>query len=491
VEGTVHFSKELRLILYGVNLVSERLYRALEDAGYHVEAFFDRRYRELNGQYPVPVRALSDDPYGGMEKDGFCVIILLQNAAQHEPIARDFLKRGYRRILFAPVLSELPDETAAAFRKTYNLLLEGEYQELRNIPLLHDGLFGLEDSVRHSIIEKEGSHLVVWAPVELLHSGLVLLEHPELTNIPLSAYTHYLELFQYLQGETGNCRAYLECCVARGYQSPNSYSDQDVLTQRKQLLETYMTELNKGMGFFISSAAAAKWNDGLNAFNLTDGHHRSVFLLARGFRYIPVRISGEDFRKWNRVCRSERLRACLNGGGKRPHILHPGYKKAGEVSDRTDLLQLQSIQRWMAAEHGGWLEGKTALDLSGAHGYYARGALRMRARGAAVYAPEGKELIEEIGALEGFPCVEILDRWDETGKTAYHTLFVLGALADMPAEEKARWIERCAQACREECFAAVQDAGELELWKDRFPEARSLRKLFDRGRTVELYALRK
>lgn len=491
MEGTFCFTKELRLILYGVNFVSEGLYHTLKDAGYHVEAFFDRRHRELDGQYPVPVCALSEDPFESEEKDGFCVAILLQNAMQHESIARKFLKRGYRRILFAPMSGGLQDEMAEALRKAYNLLLEGEYQELRDIPILHEDLFEQEAAALHSVIREEGDHLVVWVPVELLRSGLDFLEYPESINIPLSAYTHYLELFQYLQGEGGDCQIYLERWEALRYKFPNSYTDKDFLMQRKQLLETYMTELNKGMNFFTSSAATAVWNDELKALNLVDGHHRSVFLLMQGFRYIPVRITREDFQKWNLACRSERLNACLSNGGKRPHILHPGYKKICEISDRTDLLQLQSIQRYMAVRRDTWLEGMSVLDLSGTYGYFARNALRMRASRASLYAPEGKELAREIHALEGLPGVETLDEWDEAGKTAYHTLFVLSALADMPTEEKRLWIERCARICREECFADIQDPAELELWKRHFPEAQSLRKLFDRGRVAELYVLRK
>ena len=488
---TFCFSKELQIILYGVSAASEHMYRTLRQEGYHVAAFFDRRYQELEGRYPIPVYAVSDNPYGESEKDGFCVVILLQNAMQHEGIAREFLKEGYRKILFSPMSGGLNGKTAAMFRDQYNLLLTGQFQELKRIPLLHEELFEQEVDTGHSIIRREGDSFVVWCPAELLYSGRAFPEHPAYAGIPLSAHMPYLELFQHLQGDRDGCTAYLEVWGVHRCKFPNAYTDADILAQRKRLLEIYKNELNKGMEFFISSAAIAEWDGERKVFNLIDGHHRSVFLLMQDFRYVPLRISKTDFAGWNAFGPGEAVQAHLDHNGKRLPILHPKYKKVNEASDRNALLQLEAIQRYIAADRDSWMEGRTVLDLSGTYGYYARNALRMRAERAVLYAPEGTEAARELHMLEGFPDIGTVDGWERAAGEEYHTLFVLNALADMAPDGKEMWVDRCARLCLEECFVTVGEPAELALWERRFTEARELRVLFDGKRTVRLYALRK
>lgn len=494
MSSVFHISKSLRFLLYGANVYSEKLYDALSGAGYEVAALFDRRHEDLKGQYPVPVYGLSSHPFGERNKEDYCVVIMLQNAMQHEAVAVEFLRQGFHKILYVPMRSRLDEETALRLRFQYNMLLEDQFQLLRDIPLIDEDMFQPEIDERHSIVRDEGAFKIVWCPTEILYTnppGRCKEAAVRLyANAPLFSYFPYLDLFEYLEGRREGGRQYLREYGVNSCKYQHSLTDVGVVLQRKQLLEIYKDALNQGMDFFISSAPLAEWNAQSGVFNLLEGQHRALFLAMREFRYIPIRVSQSDYEKWNCPHEDKELQARLKTGSERPHILHPKYHKINEGSDRNDLLLLEQIQSYMggAMEPGReLLEGKTVLDLSGTWGYYARSALRMRARRAAVYVPEGKELAGEIGALEGFPGVELLERWD--GEAAYHTLFVLGALAD--AGEKELWIARCARACREECFVTVRDAGELELWKMRFPEARSLRKLFDRGRTVELYALRK
>lgn len=175
-------------------------------------------------------------------------------------------------------------------------------------------------------------------------------------------------------------------------------------------------------------------------------------------------------------------------------MLHPRYHWINENSDRNDLLQLESIQEYLGgagSDCQGMLEGRAVLDLSGTCGYYARNALRMRAERAVLYAPEGKGTAQIIHALEGFKGLLTVDNWSEAAKEAYHVLFAMSALMDLPLDQKRLWMERCDRICLDKCFVIVKDMAEAEAWKTFFSRVETLRPMFARGETAVLCVLRK
>lgn len=498
MKSTFSFSKDLQIILYGVNHASEEIYESLTKAGFTVTAYFDRRYEELREKCSVPVYGLEKHPFAALDKTNFCVVIMLQNAMQHEAIAMEFLRQGFHKILFAPMKSRLEERAALIFRCQYNMLMAGQFQMLGEIPLLEETILQPETGSVYAIIRDERNFKIVWCPAELVYTNSArVCKTPEslrYANIPLVSLVPYVRMFDYLQGNGEEPRQYLDEYGVNSCKYMNSLTDAAVVRQRSELLSIYQNALNKGMDFFISSAPPAEFSPQFGVFNLLDGHHRSLFLVMREFRYIPIRISQSDFRQWNCTCEDTELKSYLDHNGKRFPILHPRYHKVNEAADRNDLLQLESIQKYLSGGQSTrrqLLKGKRTLDLSGTFGYYARNALRMRAESSAIYVSEGESLTREVNALEGFLGIPVLRDWSEAAHGTYHTIFVMKALMELPLEEKRVWIDRCAEICQEECFIIPQGAAELELWRCRFSEAGELRTLFDRGRIVKLYVLQK
>lgn len=498
METTFGLSQELRLILYGVNAYSKSMYHRLVDAGYTVVAYFDRRYRELKGKCPVPVYGLSDHPFAEADKDCFCVLIMLQNAMQHESIAMELSQQGFHKIFFVPMRSRLEEKTAQMLRFQYNLLLTGQFQLLREVPLFREEAVRMEIDDAHAIIKEEGAWKIVWCPAELLYTNPLRLCREAATqryaNVPLYSYYPYVSMFEYLQGLGGEKGQYLDEYGVNSCKYTNSLTNTAVLLQRKELLELYQDALNSGMDFFISSAPPAEWNERFRVFNLLEGQHRSLFLMMNGFRRIPIRVSVSDFEIWSGISPGKEAVNSLLKDWKGLHILHPKYNWVNQSSDRNDLLQLESIQKYLGGARETWrglLEGKSVLDLSGTYGYFARNSLRMKAEEAVLYAPEGRETAEELHVLEGFSGIMTVDDWGEVPEKFYHSLFVMNGLAGLSPEKREAWIDQCGHLCLENCYVTVQNSAELESWGRCFVEAEELRTLFDQGRTVRLYVFRK
>lgn len=498
MKSTFCFSKDLKIILYGVNYYSEKLFESLTNAGYTVIAYFDRRYEELNGKCPVPVYGLEKHPFADLDKTNFFVVIMLQNAMQHEAIAMELLRQDFHKVLFAPMKSRLEQGAASTFRDQYNMLISGLFQMLWEIPLLEETIFQSEIDPVHSIIRDEKNFKIVWCPAELVYTNPAKLyktsENLRYASIPLFSFVPYVRMFEYLQGKGEEPQQYLDEYGVNSCKYTNSLTDAAVVLQRSDLLSIYKNALNKGMDFFISSAPPAEFSPKFGVFNLLDGQHRSLFLVMQEFRYIPIRISQRDYIKWACVCKDTELKRYLDKDGKRFPILHPKYHKINEAADRNDLLQLEAIQKYLSGDRNAWrqmLKGNHVLDLSGTYGYYARNALRMWAESSAIYISEGEKLTQEVNALEGFPNIPTFHDWNEVAHRPYQSLFVMKALMDIPLGEKELWADRCARICQKECFVITRDSAELQLWSCRFSEVRELRTLFDQGQIVKLYVLQK
>ncbi len=498
VKSTFSFSKDLQVILYGANVCAERLSRLLFDAGYRVAAVLDRRYAELESACSAPVYGLEDHPFMALDKAGLCVVITLQNAMQHEPIALELLRQGFHKILFVPMKSRLEEQTAQTLRFQYNLLLAGEFQMLKEVPVIEEAVIRPEIDTGRAVIREEGGLKIIWCPAELLYTNPPrLCAEPAIrryANVPLHSYYPYVSLFEYLRGMRSGVQQYLDEYGVNSCKYKTPLTNTEVVLQRKRLLEIYKDALNRGMDFFISSAPPAEWNAQYKVFNLLEGQHRSLFLAMEGFRYIPIRVSQRDFEEWNRPCPDAGFPNWTDNSEESPHVLHPRYHWINENSDRNDLLQLESIQEYLGgagSDCQGMLEGRAVLDLSGTCGYYARNALRMRAERAVLYAPEGKGTAQIIHALEGFKGLLTVDNWSEAAKEAYHVLFAMSALMDLPLDQKRLWMERCDRICLDKCFVIVKDMAEAEAWKTFFSRVETLRPMFARGETAVLCVLRK
>lgn len=494
------FSKDLKIILYGVSEASKAFHKVLCNAGYTVVAFFDIRYKELNKELPVPAYSLIDHPYHNQEKDEFCIIIMLQNAVQHESIAIEFLEQGFHKVFFAPVRSRLKKEIAREFRFQYNILLTGQFHLLTSVPIFHKALFEQELQATHSIIRVEGQYIIIWCPTELLYSDAsshtIRGEQSLYANVPIYSIQPYVEMFQFLQGSKENMNEYLENYGIHSVRFKNLLTDADIVLQRKDLLEIYMEELNDGMDFFISSAPLAEWNETLGVFNLHDGHHRSIFLALQGFRYIPIKVSYVDFKRWNAPFPAGEVEKHLSTVSGSLPILHPRYKKVNARCSRDYLLQLELIQQYLGEEKPsllGLLGGKSVLDVSNTFGYYARNAVRMRAKEVFFFSSDVERInIEEmIRVLEGNYTVSTLETWSDVVKRTYDSLFILDALKNETQEDKVHKIDCFSRICLEDCFVDIFDLEEMNIWQSYFKSSRCLKNIVLNGTMATLWVFQK
>lgn len=461
---TFDFSKELQIILYGVNVYTEELCQNLLEEGYQIKAIFDRRYKELVHLDSVRVYSMDNNPFLKEDKSEYCVIIMLQNAMQHERIARELVKYGYTKILFIPMNTDINHTLANKLRYCYNAVLLHQYSKVIKVPITEQKIFEQKLLNKYSIIKREGEFCIVWLPAEIIYTNPLsrTKDNPKLAkyaNVPLMAYFPYVKLFQYLQGNKDASLQYLDEYGKNSCKYENSFTDREIVIQRNRLLEIYAEQLNYGMGFFIASAPLAEWNAQEAVFNLLEGQHRSLFLLMHNLRYIPIRITVRDYEIWKASHVQNKLGRELKGLPAIP-ILNPAFKKINEGQNRSIYDELQGIQQFLDYK---MLKKIRVLDISCTYGYFARNAARMQAMSVDSYITGEWNIEDTINEAEGITVIQPIDDITLVAERTYDTIFII---------ENIEMVKKIplSNMCQRECFIIVKSLSEKKLCDELLPE---------------------
>lgn len=377
------FNNNNQIILYGVNQYSLKLSQVLKLHNYEIIAYFDMRYKELNLIDDTPVYGLNDNPFQNVSKEHIVLIIMLQNALQHDRIVKDAINQGFHKIIFLPMSSVFNKNLADKMRYNYNKLLAGQFDKIDKLPLVNIEMFEQKMSDKDTVIKREGNQLIVWMPIELIYSNpkdklnndSKLLRY---ADVPIAAYYPYMQLFYFLKGKKVNSEQYLDEYGKNSCHYKNNFTDADIIKQRSELYLVYKRELNEGMDFFKSSAPVARYNL-RGYFNLLEGQHRCVFLIQEQFSYIPIRISITDYTIWKSKNNAKILMDYLKLVNVNELIMpleNPYFKK---INSRFQLIGSESLICLQEFLGSNMMKNCSVLEFTDFQGYYSRNAVRMNA----------------------------------------------------------------------------------------------------------------
>ncbi len=296
---TYTFGNHLKIILYGVNAYSQKLKKVLCDRNYDVCAFIDKRAKEL--EYVEEVEVYTLEQISSLDNlSSACVIIMLQNALQHEDIAMALYNAGFGKIIFIPMKLNSHIQLADRFRHIYNLVLLEQFGDIEAVPFYSEMLVDTKkESLEISNLSKDyvtirvSCDAVYTNPLRVVKSNKNLLKY---ADIPLVAYVPYDKLFDYLQGEDNEVEEYLNDYGVNSCNYSHSFKNSDILIQRESLYHVWEEQMQNNMDFFVSSAPLAEWNS-RGYFNLLEGQHRTLFLIKKGIYFVPIRVSKKDYQK--------------------------------------------------------------------------------------------------------------------------------------------------------------------------------------------------
>lgn len=426
-------SKDVSFYLYGYTFSAREAYEALLEAGYCVLGYIDKNAELYKDKCDIPI--YSTDDLESLEKANALVIIFLRNVVSHEAVAEFLAGKGFLHILYLPSAMNLVSRHENRLRNMYNLLSAGYAAEMEgeSIPAYRECFYPRFD-VSKSICSETANTIVVRCPWVLAYSSTLEwrmkedvikrgIETPwEENDIPIIAQKLYSGLIEYhrnMSKSTSEVDGYLE---HRKTQLPyrEKASVEIELANRIMVLDVMEEKFGNGLEYFENAPAEAIWN-AKGYFNIVDGMHRSHFLMARGMKYVPVRISKEGYWKWYNITA---LKKCIR------YIEEYDIKKSKVPIPHPAFYSFESEKKWkhrtileciLRRLYMSDLSGKRMLEISDYNSYFARNLCRRGVALAVSYEPvkelrEFAELLNELLYTQDVVLVSDIEAVDKAEK---------------------------------------------------------------------------
>lgn len=270
--------------------------------GPHVQEiiFIDERANEIKGKINFPVYKLEE--INIVDNATSVVIVSIKNVFEHHKIASALRQKGFNYIIYKPKTS-LRKNTSEDKNKELNVIYEAlvEKKIYKNYelpaktvddPILEDPLF----------IRKQDDYVVTWCPVELLHNYKKATDY---SGLNMGLFFPLIELYKFFGGKIiDNTDEVLENFFV--YCGEWLKRNNGLLTdsQKNSFIRSrfgVFKELEKmGEGnilFFIDNAPTVEYEDG-KFFMSSSGRNRVCYLISRGFKLVPVKMSQRFHIEW-------------------------------------------------------------------------------------------------------------------------------------------------------------------------------------------------
>ncbi len=342
---------EKKVLIYGAGDKGRRVLDVLTSENVSVEAFIDKRAQAYEGFRGLPVRSW-ESLFDLEKKDEYIVIVTVKNAYAHNEIAIQLRKIGFNNLIFMPlyVLKGGKDNEVLNTIMRANTDLTDEYRlTSEEIPSLeHVDLSMLPR--QNAVLEVFQGKVKTYIPAELLHmppafqniwcADEALLSH----NIFISYHAVYM-YEEFVRGcideKAEGLGAYLTEAEAtsrrNGMPVDQGWKD-NFISGKLMAFQSMRNQLALHPEFFRENCAEVTFGAPAHFRVEGTGKNRISFLLAQGYRYVPVTMSREDYDSyWNEEALRE-VRDIM--GGTRPDfpISHPAFFE--QYSGAEDFLQL-------------------------------------------------------------------------------------------------------------------------------------------------------
>jgi hypothetical protein len=290
-----------KILIYGTGgngkNFCERMHSQLQISGY-----IDKRANEIETLNNVSVMTLEEVSSNIKNKDEYVVVISVKNVFSHNEIAKSLLDNGFHRIVYKSdsVLKGNGDSKEKLIDEIYESLIERkECNTNYTIPYTEIIRTSFNDKL---CIEKADTYVKTWCPVELLFNYKESHDYPGL-NMPL--FFPLVELYKYFLGDTSigreeavsNFMAYsCEWLKQNNRELTKSQAD-SFMESRTAVFEEMQKTVEVDIDFFKDNCPMVKYESG-KFYLSSSGRNRVSFLIAKGFKYVPVKMSRNDYIDW-------------------------------------------------------------------------------------------------------------------------------------------------------------------------------------------------
>lgn len=295
--------KNIKILIYGAAAGGTLLFQKLQQNGYQIVGFVDKRAKEITCLCGLPVYCIEQIKSLNNYEE-MIVIISVKNVFEHSRIARDLMKHGVHNIIYKPyvVLKGYANEAQREVFEIHNRLIEQGNCEVINLSKADEIETCLKLPKEYLLCEDIDTQ-TVFLPLPMLFENRNGTDGFKERNVCF-LYPH-IQFFHFLQGDpNATFEYYVKYCeMAAEELDTFMVTDawrENVIRNRAEVYHQMNHAFLFQKDFFVQNAPDVEWNKN-GFFNLKSGKHRAAFFASKRLLYIPVRMSRKDAEQW--ICK--------------------------------------------------------------------------------------------------------------------------------------------------------------------------------------------
>lgn len=303
-------SKEKEYLIYGAGGGGLKLIPVFKEKGYCLKGFIDQRAASLGNVQGMQV--WDWDTVCGLsgEADKIIVIITTKNVFDHTKIASQLAQNGFKQCVYKPlpILQGYNDDELEKISKAHDIfLIDIDIPQEQELIKVDETIYKMhyKDSL---FISQNGADVLVWMPLELLFN---YRESDAYENLNMASFFPLDNLYRMFLGNQNEAYekilddfyTYASEWASRNQVEVTTDLKLSWLESRKDSFKQMQKISDYDFDFFYRNAPQVEMDEEGRFHMVQSGRNRVVFLAAKGYRHVPVKMKMGDYQRWlNEEC---------------------------------------------------------------------------------------------------------------------------------------------------------------------------------------------
>lgn len=342
-----YFIKDKKIILYATGGLSCKVEKLFKENGREIEVYIDRRAKDIQFFHDKKVFSINEAEESLQEKDEYVVIITTKNVFEHSKIATELRRKGFINIIYKDygVLQGRKEKAIVSIDNAFENILNQNCIPENEIETIEDSTLNL--ICDEAYIREENGMTYAYIPANMIFTNCIDNWIWSRVNFK----TAFFIIDMYKEFELGRSqirevsRKYIHEFAEKGAEFLNLNTNGEwknyVISGRMEVFREMNDLFCRTPEFFVENCPAVSGNAN-NGFELiSSGKNRVAFLMAKGYKYIPLRISKEEYSEFTNGVTAKKIEAYIkreNIAEFKVPVLHPFfYKYASKAPDYYEL----------------------------------------------------------------------------------------------------------------------------------------------------------
>lgn len=344
-------NKSKKYLVYGAGGNGYKVVNILQEKKYHVAAVLDERAEELSDVCGVPVHKMDHYAEADNKKEQSIVIITIKNVFAHRTVARKLLFQGYKNIIYKPypILQGERGEDWESINDIYEMLVEQGRLDQKKKEELDCACsdIGRLSLYRDELCMEFGQESTVcWLPAELLCN---YNRNDAYGLLPMAAYYPLINFYSYMLSSNLSLHwtdvkkdllLYSADWVARTQGEFTENLKKSMINSRIDVFYEMQKKADYEKDFFIRNVVSVSRMQNGRFYLTASGRNRISFMIARGYRFVPVKMSVTDYTEWVNRDEADKLKKILDRRDSRVFTSIPHPELISCPAETVDYVQL-------------------------------------------------------------------------------------------------------------------------------------------------------